>query len=446
MNRFHASLCVLAIAVVCAALSAACGAFKGQGSVAPRQSRKIQVMASDGWIYDVVGNEAKQFEKETGIKVSFTIYAPHVYFRALKTMLDSGEASDIFMMQSTRWYLGSEIDPRTYCLDLTGEEWTKRLKPDWLPTVSNENHVYGLVLWDDKTGWVYTYNDKVFRKLGLATPRSTQEFMALCEKIKRAGIVPIYEPGASRWHSALTFCEMGTTFEERDPGLYDRLNANRQTFAGYEPFRRALEQILAAMKAGYFGDNFMANPIEGSKSALVSGAAAMTLNKIGFARSVLKTDPASGAESWGMFPIPWLDNRTVSIERSAPVWFGNAKSSDPEAVRQFFRFLARDDNLYRYASEQSEGTSLSFPTKSVPLLANEAAFLGSARLGGEPFQGGVKYIMAQWMEIEADFEQMLAGVMSPDRFLAAVDARRANIAAACKDPAWPQAKAGAPTP
>jgi raffinose/stachyose/melibiose transport system substrate-binding protein len=434
------------MAAVCASLSAACGAFRGQGSVAPRQSRKIQVMASDGWIYDVVGNETKQFEKETGIKVSFTIYAPHVYFRALKTMLDSGEASDIFMMQSTRWYLGSEIDPRTYCLDLTGEEWTKRLKPDWLPTVSNEDHVYGLVLWDDETGWVYTYNDKVFRKLGLVPPRSTEEFMALCEKIKRAGIVPIYEPGASRWHSALTFCEMGSTFEERDRGLYDRLNANRQTFAGYEPFRRALAQILAAMKSGYFGDNFMANPIEGSKSALVSGAAAMTLNKIGFARSVLKADPASGAESWGMFPIPWLDNRTVSIERSAPVWFGNAKSRDPEAVRQFFRFLARDDNLYRYASEQPEGTSLSFPTKSVPLLKNEAAFLGSARLGGEPFQGGVKYVMAQWMEIEADFEQMLAGVMSPDRFLAAVDARRANIAAACKDPAWPQAKAGAPTP
>jgi raffinose/stachyose/melibiose transport system substrate-binding protein len=399
-------------------------------------------MASDGWIYDVIGENAKSFEKETGIKVSFSIYAPHVYFRALETILDSGEATDIFLMQSTRWYLDSEIDPRKYCLDLTSEEWTGRLKPDWLPSVSHKGRVYGLVLWDDNTGWVYTYNDKIFKRLGLAVPRTTREFMSVCDRIKKAGIIPIYEPGASRWHSSLTFFEMGATFEEADPGLYDRLNSNGQSFAGYEPFHRALDQILEAMRRGYFGDNFMANTIEGSKTALISGSAAMTLNKIGFSRSVLKSNPDSGAGSWGMFPIPWLDNRIVSIERSAPTWFGNARSRDKEAVLEFFRFLTRQGNLDRYAAEQPEGTSLSFPTKPIPLQANEKAFLEAARLGGEPFQGGVKYIMGQWMEIEADFEQMLAGAMESGRFLAGIDRRRANMAAAAGDPAWPRPKTG----
>jgi raffinose/stachyose/melibiose transport system substrate-binding protein len=414
----------------------ACGPWRSPNSRST-PPRKIQVMASDGWIYDVMGENAKLFEKETGIQVSFTIYAPHVYFRALQTMLASGEAADIFLMQSTRWYLGGEIDPEKCCLDLTNEEWTKRLKPEWLPAVSYKGHVYGLIVWDDSLGWVYTYNDKIFKRLGLLAPHTTQEFMAACDRIKQAGIVPIYEPGASRWHTSLTFFEMGSTFEQNDPGLYDRLNTNRGTFAGYKPFHRALDQILSAVNRGFFGGDFMANTIEGSKTALISGAAAMTLNKIGFARSVLKKNPDSGAESWGMFPIPWLDNRTVSIERSAPTWFGNAKSRDPAAVLAFFRFLTREDNLYRYAADQPEGISLSFPTRPVPLLPNEQSFLGSARLGGEPFQGGVKYIMAQWMEIEADFEQMMIGAMTSQRFLAGVDSRRANMAAAARDPAWP---------
>ena len=232
---------------------------------------------------------------------------------------------------------------------------------------------------------------------------------------------------------------MGATFEERDPGLYDRLNSNRQTFAGYEPFHHALSQILETMHRGYYGDNFMANTIEGSKTALISGTAAMTLNKIGFSRSVLKSNPDSGAGSWGMFPIPWLDNCTVSIERSAPTWFGNAKSRDPQAVRQFFSFLTRQDNLDRYAEEQPEGTNLSFPTKQVPLQPNEKGFLETTRLGGEPFQGGVKYVMGQWMEIEVDFEQMLAGAMTSERFLAGVDERRANMAVVAEDPDWPRA-------
>jgi raffinose/stachyose/melibiose transport system substrate-binding protein len=172
----------------------------------------------------------------------------------------------------------------------------------------------------------------------------------------------------------------------------------------------------------------------------------MTLNKIGFARSVLKSDLGSGADAWGMFPIPWLDNRTVSIERSAPTWFGNAKSRDSAAVLEFFRFLTREDNLYRYAVEQPEGTSLSFPARPVPLLPNEQSFLASARLGGEPFQGGVKYVMGQWMEIEADFEQMMVGAMTPKRFLQGVDARRANMAAAARDAAWPPLTGVSPSP
>jgi raffinose/stachyose/melibiose transport system substrate-binding protein len=144
-----------------------------------------------------------------------------------------------------------------------------------------------------------------------------------------------------------------------------------------------------------------------------------------------------------MFPIPWLDNRTVSIERSAPAWFGNAKSRESEAVRLFFRFLARQDNLERYVAQQPEGFGLSFPTERVALHANEKEFLDSARLGGEPFQGGVKYVMGQWMEIEADFEQMLAGAITPEGFLAGVDARRANMAAAAGDPDWAKARSPA---
>ena len=441
----RAALVKLAFALGLAASLSVCGVWKGPapGAVLPR---KIQVMSSDGWIYDVMGENAKQFEKETGIKVSFTIYAPHVYFRALQTMLASGEAADIFLMQSTRWYLGSEIDPEKSCIDLTSEEWTKRLKPGWLPAVSYKGHVYGLIIWDDTLGWVYTYNDRIFRRLGLAAPRTYEEFVAVCERIKRVGIVPIYEPGASRWHTSLTFFEMGSTFEQDSPGLYERLNANRLKFADYQPFHRALGQILSAANRGFFGSDFMANTIEGSKTALISGAAAMTLNKIGFARSVVKTNPDAGAQTWGMFPIPWLENRTVSIERSAPTWFGNAKSRDRAAVLEFFRFLTREDNLYRYAAGQPEGTSLSFPTRPVPFLPNEKSFLGSARLGGEPFQGGVKYIMAQWMEIEADFESMLAGALSPDQFLSGVDARRTNIATAVRDPAWPRPTAEPSSP
>src|SRR5512133_1353544 len=170
-HRFRRLARLLLLFLLLVAGASSCKEWRNPGPTS-REPRKIKVMASDGWIYDVIGENAKLFEKETGIKVSFTIYAPHAYFRALKTMLDSGEAADIFLMQSTRWYLGNEIDPVKYCMDFSGEEWTKRIKPDWLPVVSHRGRVYGSVLWDDLTGWVYTYNDAIFAKLGLKPPEN----------------------------------------------------------------------------------------------------------------------------------------------------------------------------------------------------------------------------------------------------------------------------------
>ena len=111
----------------------------------------------------------------------------------------------------------------------------------------------------------------------------------------------------------------------------------------------------------------------------------------------------------------------------------------------FFRFLTRQDNLDRYAAQQPEGTGLSFPAAPVPLLPNEAEFLENADLGGEPLQGAVKYLMAQWMEIEADFEQMVSGAISPQAFLDNIDRRRANYASAAGDPAWGTATSDSPS-
>jgi hypothetical protein len=50
------------------------------------------------------------------------------------------------------------------------------------------------------------------------------------------------------------------------------------------------------------------------------------------------------------------------------------------------------------------------------------------------------------MEMEADFEQMLVGAMTAQAFLSGVDARRANMAAGARDPAWQRPTAGPSNP
>ena len=271
--------------------------------------------------------------------------------------------------------------------------------------------------------------------------------MAVCERIKRAGIVPIYEPGASRWHYLPHVLRDGRDIRgagsrpvrapECEPAEVRRLRA---VPPGARPDPRGHDR-------GYFGDNFMANTIEGSKTALISGAAAMTLEQDRLLAERAEDQPGLGRRLVGHVPHPLArqpdrEHRALRAhlvrQREKPRPRGGAGVLPiPDPGGQSLPLRGR----------AARGHEPVLPHRSrSPSFRTSSRSSGSARLGGEPFQGGVKYIMAQWMEIEADFEQMLAGALSPERFLSGVDARRANIAAAARDPAWPRPTAEPSSP
>ena len=99
--------------------------------------------------------------------------------------------------------------------------------------VSLNGKVYGAEIWDIVASnyFVVNYNKEIFEKHGISVPKTYAEFKAACDKIKAAGITPIYEPISDGWHHVLWFPMVGPRYEELNPGLADQLNANETTFA-----------------------------------------------------------------------------------------------------------------------------------------------------------------------------------------------------------------------
>ena len=110
-----------------ASSGAAAGSEPAAAATGSKEGITLTYMASQGWIKDAELELAKKFEEQTGIHVDYQIIPADQYFNVLKTKLNSGEATDIFGGQSGKTDLKVQYDVEKNAVDLTGEEWTKRM-------------------------------------------------------------------------------------------------------------------------------------------------------------------------------------------------------------------------------------------------------------------------------------------------------------------------------
>ena len=185
-------------------------------------------MASQDWVRDPELALAKKFENETGIKVDYQIIPADQYSNVLSTKLNSGDAADIFMNQSGKFDIVSQLQIQKNGVDLTDQDWVSRMDPGAKDQVSVDGKVYGQTIWDTSDTWAYTYNKKIFDSLGLKPPTTFAEFQKVNAAILKAGITPIYEPVKDGWHTQLNFTDVSAAYNASDPNLVDDLNETRR--------------------------------------------------------------------------------------------------------------------------------------------------------------------------------------------------------------------------
>ena len=131
----------------------------------------------------IVQEIAKDYEKETGVKIDFQISPDAQWRDLLKTKIAGGEAPDIYCADADPFSLYDRIRPDVNAVDLTNEEFVKRMDPTALPSFSYKEKVYGISFSGYKVYWYY-YNKKIFSDLGLKAPTTYQEFKDVCCKNK----------------------------------------------------------------------------------------------------------------------------------------------------------------------------------------------------------------------------------------------------------------------
>jgi raffinose/stachyose/melibiose transport system substrate-binding protein len=397
----------------------------------------ITVMASQDWVKDPELELAKQFEAETGIAVDYQIIPADQYPALLTTKLNSGEAADIFMNQSGKFDLTSQLQIEKNGVDLSGEEWVSRFADAAKEQVTADGKVWGITIWDVSDSYAYIYNKAIFADLGLSAPTTFAEFKDVCQKIQEAGINPIFEPMADGWHHVLNFFDVSAAYDTYDPDLVDKLIANETTFAEAGIFKQMLEQMKEIFDAGYWGEYTESDEYANLNLEMADGTSAMTVNMMGRLADIVAAGDTYGEDDFGIFPAPYLDNQVIAETPVGPSKFIYSGSKNIDLAKQYIAFLAEPANLQYMIDEEASFNALPFSgvTTTYPASMDEAV---KAFKNGQStvYQTAVTYVNPQWMDIGADMAAYLIGDITVDEVIANIDQRRADQAAAAKDPNW----------
>jgi len=215
--------------------------------------------------------------------------------------------------------------------------WGDTFQPGALDSWRMEGRVYGLPF--TYACWTIFYNREMFREHGWTDPRTWDQFLALCEKIRAAGIAPLSLPG-TRWlyPDAL----LRSAYYNLAGASGWRAINGLVPGARLDPRFIRSAALLQKIMAGYAQTGWQGETATGAERVFLEGRAAMTVSGSWFFNEMqgkLPKDFDVGAMNFPVFPDGIADPTT--IQTGSDCFFVFA-TGDPKRERQtidFLRFL-----------------------------------------------------------------------------------------------------------
>ena len=218
-------------------------------------------------------------------------------------------------------------------------KWKDAMLPAVKPFVTLNNKYWAVP--SEITAITFFYNRALFQRAGVTPPKTWDQFVAVCKKLKARGIAPLTVTGTFNGYMQLYLDYLLA----RRAGVAPVLNAiaGKRTFASIPGVSIAATQLATLIKNGYILQGFQATDFTAAQLNFFQGRAAMILMGT-WLEGEMKESIPSGFQL-GTFPFP-----TVPNGKGNGVVFGAvnartvaAKSENPRLGVEWLRYTARKD-------------------------------------------------------------------------------------------------------
>lgn len=403
-------LTVLGAVVAAATALTGCGSSGGSGSDNTVSFYSWDNEASMKPVLD----EFKKQNPSIDLKVSYGTPVQG-YISTLQTRINSGTAADVFIITAEN---KTEIMEGGFAKDLSGEPWIGNIADAAKATYTKDGKVYGAAT--ASWGGGILYNKDLLAKVGFTSPPQTwDDFLALCKKLKDAGITPFYEPADT---IPVSLAALVGLQNEASGGTMDAdIWAGKTSFAKtwMEPLKDWSElfkqDLVSPSVAGLTGDQITSEFQRGSVAMISTGSWALG--------SIQKAAPDMKLE---FMPVPG-DSGTYWAGAVSPGYAVNAKAKNPDAAEKLVEFLQSKTGVELY---QKQNAAITTTKDFTPELDPALSSMVPAVRDGKFYLPQVTWptnSAALNSETVSLLQQLIQGQTTPEKVASALDAKLASL-------------------
>lgn len=361
MRKFLKPLSLLLTLVMVGSLAACSSGNKENAQSAAGNSKSVKtytlLMYTDwyksGWkaLEEYINNHTD----ETGFKLNIQkIAGGNQGDQVIETKFASGDLPDMIETYGPQW-VDANANGLSKLVPLDDISSKAQYDSTALDTYYKYNgKLYGMPIDGVVLSGVF-YNKKIFSKLNLSIPKNWDELLAACEKIKAAGITPVYYSAKDEWTASgidlVGFTEDIVNSGKSFSDYMNELNSNKRHFADSPAFLDLLQKGKDLITKGFVNSTYLSDTYDNAQQALVNGKAAMYPLGTWVIDEIRQKYPDQ-LDDIGAFPLPtpsgkgyvqMFDPFTISVTTS---------SSDVEGAKKALDFIESSKAQQIYADAQ----------------------------------------------------------------------------------------------
>ncbi len=182
--------------------------------------------------------------------------------------------------------------------------------------------------------WAVYYNKSVFASLGLTPPKTADEFMAVAEKLKNAGIAPIAIGAKDTWTAGGWFDYMNSAVNGGD--MHVKLTKGEVPYTD-ATVKKSFGYIAELARRGYFMPNASSYSWQEAANVMFQGKAGMYL----MGQFIKDVAPAEVKDQIDFFKFPVFEGRTeYSVDTPTDGFMIPKNAKNKAAAKKFMAYLA----------------------------------------------------------------------------------------------------------